>query len=110
MPSNPEEITGLGVAGSMLALQKEMTDARQRQERRLVCFMSLGNLCAARSCQRQAALELPFFFQERFRVPRHAEQGPFYVSNSLLNNSGVRLCALPAPSFRFRPQVCGRPV
>lgn len=30
MPSNPEEITGLGVASSMLALQEDMTDARQR--------------------------------------------------------------------------------
>ncbi len=30
MPPNPEEITGLGVESSMLALQKEMTDARQR--------------------------------------------------------------------------------
>lgn len=30
MPSNPEEITGVGVASSMRALQKEMADARQR--------------------------------------------------------------------------------
>lgn len=30
MPSNPEEITGLGVESRMLSLQKEMTDARQR--------------------------------------------------------------------------------
>ncbi|CAM9235935.1 unnamed protein product, partial [Scytosiphon promiscuus] len=30
MPSNPEEITGPGVKSSMLALQRDMTDARQR--------------------------------------------------------------------------------
>lgn len=30
MPSNPEEITGLGVESSMLSLQNDMTDARQR--------------------------------------------------------------------------------
>lgn len=45
MPSNPDEITGLGVASSMLALQKEMTDARQRY----VFAFDVGNRCGTRS-------------------------------------------------------------
>lgn len=40
MPSNPEDITGPGVKSSMLGLQQDMTDARQRYG----MFSSLGCL------------------------------------------------------------------
>lgn len=32
MPPDPKEITGIGVKSSMLALQKDMTEARQRYQ------------------------------------------------------------------------------